>query len=134
MDYTQCRITVLYVIHYNPDSKKVINLIQSLVLRNHLFIYAKKMLYTTVNLCFYICFPYMVAYFLRDLIDKIFLFGQLFSHILGQVLIYCRLYILERDIIKLYLYLRNTEPLGYRSINIHSLPGLLILLVRRLVF
>ena len=44
MDDTKCRITVFYGIHDNTDRKQIINLIQGLILVDHLLIDAVQML------------------------------------------------------------------------------------------
>ena len=49
MNDSQCRITLLVVIYDNTDSKKVIDLVETLMLFYHLSVNTEKMLYSSVN-------------------------------------------------------------------------------------
>jgi len=51
VDHAQRSITVFYRIDDDAHRKQIVYLIQCLVLVYHLFIYAEKMLHTSVNFC-----------------------------------------------------------------------------------
>ena len=133
MDYSECRITVLYCLYQYSHGKQIIYLVKSLILIDHLSVYAEEMLDTSVYLTVDTCCLYMLLNLRYDISYERFSCVLAQSYLIGKLLIHLRLEILKRQIIKLYLNLRNTKSLCDRSIYIHRLPRLLLLLLWLLI-
>ena len=111
MDHTQCRITVFDRFHQNTYSKQIIDLIQCLILVDHLFINAEEMLHSSLYICLDLGIVHVLFDFRHDGL-YIFLTGTLLLCDLGyQIIIDIRLQIFQRQIIQLDLYFRNTKTL-----------------------
>ena len=72
MDHTECRITVLDRIHDNTHGKQIVDLIQRLILVDHLFIDTEEMFYPSVDLCLDIRLFHVFFYFIHNALDKRF--------------------------------------------------------------
>ena len=130
MDDTKCSIAVPHRVNLDTDRMDIVNLIERLVLRDHLLVNGKQMLDTSVYLCLNPCFLHILLDLLHHLYDKILTRIQTGRDFFLQILIDIRIQILHREIIELNLNLRNTQTMCKRSINIHRLSRLLNLLCR----
>ena len=130
MNHTQSRVTVFDGIYNNTDRKQIINLIQSLILIDHLFVYAEEMLYPAIHLCLDVGIFHMRGHFRHNLLHELFPLGLAFIQFFNQIVINIRLPVFQRQIIQLCLDLGNTEPLGNGRVNIHCLPGFFLLFSR----
>ena len=68
MNHAQGRIAVLHGIHNNPHGKYIVNLIQGLILVDHLPVNAEEMLYPAIHLRLNLCLLDVFS----DLIDNLF--------------------------------------------------------------
>ena len=71
MNDSQCRITLLVVVYDNTDRKKVIDLVETLMLFYHLSVNTEKVFYSSVNGG---CDPILNEFFIdlfHDLFNKI---------------------------------------------------------------
>ena len=130
MNHAQSRITVLDGLYDDADRKEIIDLIQRLVLIHHLLVDAKKMLNTPVHVGLNARVFHMLLYLCHNLLYKGLPIAPLLGNLFLQIIIDLRLQIFQRQVIQLILDLGNTEPLGNGRIDIHRLPGLLLLLLR----
>ena len=130
MDHSKCRITVLHSIYDDPDSEQVIYLIQCLVLVHHLLVYTEEMLHPPVYLCMDMSVFHMCGYFRHDLLNEFLSFRLPFIQILHQLVIDIRFPVFQRQIVQLCLDLGYTQTLCDGCVDIHRLPGLLLLLRR----
>ena len=134
MDHTQCRITVFDRFHQNTYSKQIIDLIQCLILVDHLFINAEEMFHSSLYICLDLGIVHVLFDFRHDGL-YIFLTGTLLLCNLGyQIIIDIRLQIFQRQIIQLDLYFRNTKTLCNGRIDVHGLSCFFLLLFRLHVF
>ena len=108
MNYSQYRVTFLYVVHNDSDGYQIVNLIQSLVLGRHLFINRIEVFRAP----FYIGFYARLFQLLRDDIGNHFNFAHtLFAlqiQLRGKVFIFFRIQILHRKVFQLRFDGRNT--------------------------
>ena len=72
MDHPQGPVAVFNGIHDDPHGEHVVNLIQGLILLDHLFIDAEKMFYPPVHSGRDLRVRHVVPYFFHDVIDKCF--------------------------------------------------------------
>ena len=128
MDHAKCCITVLHSIYQDSYRKQVINLINSLILIDHLLINTEEMLHTAIYLSFDICLYHMLFYGLYNISYKFLPNAFTESYLFYQIIVYIRLQIFQGKVIKLHFDLGNTKTLCNRSINIHGLPCLFFLL------
>ena len=131
MDHTQSRIAVLHGIHNDPHCKQIINLIHGLILIDHFLINTEEVLNSSVDLCLNVGIFHMVRHFVHNLLNKFFSFRLSCIDLLYKIKENLRLRILKRQVVKLCLNLGNTKPLGNRSVDVHGLLCLFLLLGRR---
>ena len=72
MNDTECRITVLHGIYNNTHGKNVVNLVECLILVDHLSVNGEEVLDTSVNLCFNARIADVHADFFDNAVDKCF--------------------------------------------------------------
>ena len=130
VDDTKSCITVLDCIYQNTDSEQIINLIDCLVLINHLLINTEKVLDSSVNLRLDGRFIHMLFDLLDNIIDKFLSFTLTKCYFINQIIIYIRLEIFKRKVIQFYFNFGNTKSHSNRSINIHCLACLFLLFLR----
>ena len=130
MDHSQSRIAVLYIVHQDPDCKKIIDLINGLALIDHFFIDAEEMLDPSVHLSLDPRILHMLLYLFHNPVDKILSFTFFQGNLVYQIVVHIRLQVFKRKIIQFHLDLRYTKAHGNGRINIHGLPGLFLLLFR----
>ena len=130
MDHSQCSIAVFDGRYDNTYCEQIVNLIDRLVLVDHLFVDAVEVFYTAVDLGFDSRILYVLTHFIYDVLHILLPHGFAFCDLCGQALVGFRLQIFERQIFKLDLDLGNTEPLGDRCINIDGLSGDILLFLR----
>ena len=124
---TQGCIAVFYGIHFDPDGKEIIDLIQRPVLVHHLLIDAEIMFDAPVDFTLNLRFLHMLPDFLDHMHDEIVLGVFTCFDILYQLVEYIRLRIFQSQVIQFDLDRRNTETLGDRRVDIHRLPGFFLL-------
>ena len=73
---------------------------------------------------------HVLLHFVHDLLDKRLPGVLAQGHLLHQIVINLRLQILQGKVIQLDLDLGNTQAVRNGSVNLHGLPGLLLLLLR----
>ena len=124
------RITVREAVDEDADREKIIYLIKVLVLDKHFLVNAEIMLHPAINLAFYPRVLYGCLYLINYL--RNILLALLFPEvdILYQLLVFLRLKIAEREVVKLYLQSGYAKTPRQGSVDIQSLPGLLPLLFR----
>ena len=71
MDHTQRRIAVLYCVHQDADGKKIIDLVDGLVLVHHFFVNAEEVLDPSGNLGFDPGVVHMLLHLFYDAVDKL---------------------------------------------------------------
>ena len=90
MNNTKGRITVLHCIHNNTHRKQIIDLIQCLVLIDHLLVNAKEMLNTAIHLCLDTALCHMLTDFFHNGIYKSLTLTALQIDLSGQIIIHFR--------------------------------------------
>ena len=133
MDDSECRITITHRVNLDTNCVDIVNLIQCLVLCNHLLVNGKQMLDTSVHFCLNARFFHILLDLFYHLYDKIFTRIQTRCDLFLQVLIHIRIEILHRKIIEFDLNFGNTKTVCKRCINIHRLTRFLDLFCRRLI-
>ena len=130
MDDTERRITVFDRINDDTHGKQIIDLVKRLILVDHLFVNAEKVLCPSVDLRLDSGCLDVLADRFYDLIDE-FLTCILFQcNFFDQIVIDFRLQIFQGKIIQFYLDLGNTEPVCDRRVDIHGLTRFFLLLRR----
>ena len=95
MNDTKCRITVLDCIHQNTDSKQVINLIDGLILVDHLLVDTEEMLDSSIHLCLDSGIIHMLLDLFYNIADKFLTLALTKCNLLNQIIIYVRFKILQ---------------------------------------
>ena len=131
MDDTERCIAVFDGFHDDADRKEVIDLIQRLVLVDHLFVDAEKVLDSSVDICLNAGLVDMTGHLFYDRIDKLLPLLPLHADLLHQFIVRIRLQIFQRKVIEFDLDLGNTEALCDRGIDIHRLTRFFLLRLRR---
>ena len=115
MDQTKRTVALRYSVNDDTDCKKIIDLVNRLVLVDHLFIDGKIVLDASLDLVV------LYAHFLKsapalqyNIIDELLALGLSGVHLLYKCKIDIRLEISERKVIHLGLDLGNTETAGDR--------------------
>ncbi len=93
MDNSQGTVTVFYGIHDDPDGKYVIDLLQGLILFDHLFIDTEEMLHSAVHRGPDPAVLHVVLYFFHDAVDKFFPRFLAEGDLLFQIAVHIRLQI-----------------------------------------
>ena len=130
VNHTKCRITVLDCINKDTNCKQIIDLIDRLVLIDHLFIDAEEMFDTSVNLCFDRSFVHMLLDLFDNIVYKFLTFTLSQSHFIYKIIVYIRFQIFQGEIIQFDFDLGNTEAHRNRRINIHRLACFFLLFFR----
>ena len=130
MDDPQCRITVFHRLNDNTNGKEIVDLIDGLMLIDHLAINAEEMLGTSLNVRLDSCVDNVLAHFLYQAVDISLAFLLAQCHLLHQIIVSLWLQILQGQIIQFDLNLGDTQPLCQRGINLHRLLGFFLLLLR----
>ena len=130
MDHTQRRVTVFHRVHDDPHCEQVINLINRLILVDHLPVNAEEMLDSSIHLCLYSRVLHVMLHLVDNRVHVFLPLTLLQIDLLHQIVIDLRLEIFQRQIIQLYLDLGDTKSLGDGSIDIHRLLRFLFLLLR----
>ena len=127
-------VTVLHRIYNDPDCKQIVDLIQGLILINHLFIDTEEMFDPAVDLGMDPGVIDMLPDLSDNLIDERLTFASLQIDLFHQIIIDFRFQIFQRKIIQFDLYLGNTQPLSDGCVDIHGLPGFFFLFGRGHIF
>ena len=130
MDHAERGITVFHRINDDAYREQIVHLIQRLVLVHHFLIYTEEMLHTSVNFCLDVGILHMLRHFRDDLLDELFPLRLTLVQVFHELIVNIRLPVFQRQIVEFCLDLGNTEPLRDRRINIHRLPGFLLLFRR----
>ena len=93
MDHTKRCITVLHVLHADPDCKQIIYLIQGLILVHHLFVNTEKVFDTAIDLGFDPRISHVRGYFIHNALHKGFSGPLAERDLLRQLIIHIRLQI-----------------------------------------
>ena len=133
VDDAKRRITVLYRIHDDANRKKIVNLIQRLVVIHHLLVNAEEVLHTPVNSRIDPGLLHGFCHVGCDLFDVLLALHLALIDLLHKILIHLRLQISKREVIQLYLDLADAKARSNRRINIKRLLRNALLLLRRLI-
>ena len=130
MDDAKCRIAVFDSIYQDTYCKQIINLIDRLVLVDHLFIDTEEMFDSSVNLRFNGCFIHMLLDLFDDIVYKLLSFTFTKSNFIHQIIVYIWFQIFQRKVIQLYFDFGDTKSHSDRCINIHRFTGFFLLFLR----
>ena len=130
MDHSESRITVLDIIYNDPDCEEIIDLVKCLVLVDHLFVDGEKVLRTSLYSRRNPGLLHMPLDLFDEALDIGIPFGLPLGDLLHEIVICFRLKVLEGQVIELDLDTGDTKPLRERSIDLHCLTSLLLLLLR----
>ena len=103
VDNAQGAIAVFHRIHKDTHSKKVVDLIDGLVLIDHLFVYAEKMLDPSVYLGFDPGVVHVLFYLADDTVDEFFSFAFAEGDLVNQIIVNLRFQIFQGQIVQLHL-------------------------------
>ena len=95
MDDAKGCITVLDCIYQNTDCKQIINLIDRLVLIDHLLVNTEEMLDSSIHLCLDSGIVHMLLDLAYDIIDKFLAFTLTKSDLVHKIIIYIRFEIFQ---------------------------------------
>ena len=90
VDNAQGAVAVFHRIHKDTHGKKVVDLIDGLVLIDHLFVYAEKMLDPSVHLGFDPGVVHVLLYLADDTVDEFFSFTFAESDLVHQIIVNLR--------------------------------------------
>ena len=99
MDNTQCTIAVLNRVHQHTNSQQIINLAQLLVVSQHLFMDAIKILRTALDFTANASLFHCLLQRCHSIINHGFTLTALGFYLLHQIIIYIRLHITEGQIL-----------------------------------
>ncbi len=91
MDHTESRITVLDGFHDNTHGKQIIDLVEGLVLIDHLLIYTEEMLGASLHLGINMGIFQMLCDLCDDAIDKLFPLTLSEGDLFNQIVVNLRL-------------------------------------------
>ena len=127
-------ITILDGIDYHAHGKKVIYLIDRLILFLHFPVDTVEMLGPAFDLRFYAEFRSFSLYFVNDGIYVFNALAALFCDFFNQIIVFPGMQISETAVLQLPFDPRDTKPVCQRSIYLQGFSGLLLLLVLRHIF
>ena len=130
MDDTESRITVLHAVNKNTNCKQIVDLIEGLVLVDHLLVNTEEMLYASDNRRLDRGFLHVVLNLIYNLLNKGFSRILAEINLLDEIKIHIRFQKTEGEIIELNLDLGNTETICNRSVDLKCLTRLFLLFFR----
>ena len=130
MNDSQSRITFRDRIDDDADRKEVIDLVDGLILIDHLLIDREKVLDPASHLTVDLRVRHVLFDVLHDPVDEILPLGLSGIHLLDQSKVDRRFQISKGEVVHLGLYFGNTEPARDRRVDIHRLTCLLPLFLR----
>ena len=131
MHNAQSAVTVLHAVHQHTDRQKIIDLAQFLMVAQHLFMDAVKILRPALDLARDIHRIKMLFDLAHCRMDHCLTLTAFDLDLLDQIVIYLRLHITERQILQLPLDRINTQTVSQRRIDLHRLARNRLLLMHR---
>ena len=123
MHNAQHRVAVGDGVHQYPDGNQVVNLVEGLVLQNHLAVDGVEVLGPAVDIIVDVLFVQLGGQLRNHHADILLALGAFLSHLLHQVLIPCRVDVAQGKILQLLLDGIHAQPVGQGCVNIEGFPG-----------
>lgn len=118
VNFAEHLVALVHRVDDDAHSRQIVDLVERLVLRLHLFIDGIKMLGPTEHFAFDIALFEDVFDLLDDKIDEVVPLVQLLVDVFDEVLVRLRLEVFEAQVLQFALDLRNTQAPRERGVNV----------------